>query len=136
MQVGLYHHQKEIRLGKEVLHLPKFSSGVWRVVSEGIKKKLIPIYFQLQKHTKLFNTKICLTGQHRTMLDQVLSLFGVQPDFDLNIMRPNQDLFDISAAVLNGLKAVFLQYKPDLVLVQGDTTTTFISSLAAFFFSD
>lgn len=77
--------------------------------------------------------KICVTAQHREMLDQILEFFELRPEFDLNIMRPGQDLFDVSIRILEGLKGVFSAYRPDLVLVHGDTTTSFISSLAAFY---
>jgi len=77
--------------------------------------------------------KICVTAQHREMLDQILDFFEIKPDFDLNIMRPGQDLFDISVRILEGLKGVFGTYRPDMVLVHGDTTTSFVSSLAAFY---
>lgn len=77
--------------------------------------------------------KVCVTAQHRQMLDQVLDLFGIVPDFDLDVMKPNQDLSDITAQVILGLRGVFAQCAPDMVLVHGDTTTTFAASLAAFY---
>ncbi|MCY1278041.1 UDP-N-acetylglucosamine 2-epimerase [compost metagenome] len=80
-----------------------------------------------------FDAKVCVTGQHREMLDQVLSLFGIEPDFDLNIMKPGQDLTDVTTAILQGMKGVFATYKPDMVLVHGDTATTFAASLAAYY---
>ncbi|MCY1275190.1 UDP-N-acetylglucosamine 2-epimerase [compost metagenome] len=80
-----------------------------------------------------FDAKVCVTGQHREMLDQVLSLFGIEPDFDLNIMKPGQDLTDVTTAILQGMKGVFATYKPDVILVHGDTATTFSASLAAYY---
>lgn len=81
-----------------------------------------------------FDSKVCVTGQHREMLDQVLSLFSIKPDFDLDIMRPAQDLTDVAAAILLGMREVFAQFRPDVVLVHGDTATTFVASLAAYFY--
>ncbi|WP_349010113.1 non-hydrolyzing UDP-N-acetylglucosamine 2-epimerase [Mesorhizobium sp. CN2-181] len=80
-----------------------------------------------------FSSGTCVTGQHRQMLDQVLSLFNLVPDFDLNIMKPGQDLTDITAAILTGLGEVFTRFRPDLVLVHGDTTTTLATTLAAYY---
>lgn len=78
-----------------------------------------------------FDAKVCVTGQHRRMLDQVLELFGMRPDFDLDLMRPGQDLFDISCRVLSGMRDVFGKWRPDMVLVHGDTTTSFAAALSA-----
>lgn len=80
-----------------------------------------------------FDAKVCVTGQHREMLDQVLDLFGIKPAFDLSIMRPGQDLTDITAAILQGMKEVFGTFRPDIVLVHGDTSTTLAASLAAYY---
>lgn len=80
-----------------------------------------------------FEAKVCVTAQHREMLDQVLQLFEIAPDYDLNIMKPGQDLTDITCRILSGLKAVFADFKPDVVLVHGDTATTMATSLAAFY---
>ncbi|PJI50996.1 MAG: UDP-N-acetylglucosamine 2-epimerase (non-hydrolyzing) [Pseudomonas sp.] len=80
-----------------------------------------------------FDAKVCVTGQHREMLDQVLDLFEIKPDFDLNIMKPGQDLTDITTAILQGMKHIFNSYKPDVVLVHGDTATTFAASLACYY---
>lgn len=80
-----------------------------------------------------FTSRICVTGQHRQMLDQVLDLFGLVPDFDLDIMKPGQDLTDVTVAIIQGLKPVLADFKPDLVLVHGDTATTFAASLAAYY---
>lgn len=80
-----------------------------------------------------FEARVCVTGQHREMLDQVLNLFKIVPDFDLNIMRSGQDLTDVTVAILQGMKDVFSQFKPDIVLVHGDTATTLAASLAAYY---
>lgn len=95
--------------------------------------KMAPLIKELQKNSDVFKTKICVTAQHREMLDQVLELFEIQPDYDLNIMKQNQDLYDITANVLLGLKNVLNDFKPNIVLVHGDTTTTSTASLAAFY---
>lgn len=94
--------------------------------------KMIPLIKALQAE-KQINVKVCVTAQHRQMLDQVLNLFEIKPDYDLNIMKSNQDLYDISSKVLLGLRDVFYDYRPDLVLVHGDTTTASMASLAAFY---
>ena len=95
--------------------------------------KMAPLVKAFQEQNKLFKTEICVTGQHREMLDQVLNLFEINADFDLDIMRPNQDLYDITGNILQGMKGVFSIYRPDIVFVHGDTTTTFAVSLAAFY---
>ncbi|MDP2227823.1 MAG: UDP-N-acetylglucosamine 2-epimerase (non-hydrolyzing) [Moraxellaceae bacterium] len=94
--------------------------------------KMAPLVKALKAHDA-FDARVCVTAQHRQMLDQVLELFGIEPEFDLNLMRPGQDLTDITAGVLQGLKTVFSEWKPDVVLVHGDTSTTFAASLAAFY---
>jgi len=94
--------------------------------------KLAPVINTLKKD-KHFQVIVCVTAQHREMLDQVLSIFNIQPDYDLDIMKNNQDLFDITTNVLNGLKSVLDKTAPDLVMVQGDTTTAFIAGLGAFY---
>lgn len=94
--------------------------------------KMAPLVKTLQANAA-FEVKVCVTAQHRHMLDQVLHLFDIQPDFDLNLMRPEQDLFDITSGVLLGLKPVLAQCRPNAVLVHGDTSTTFAASLAAFY---
>jgi len=94
--------------------------------------KMAPVVLRL-KEAGCFHVKVAVTAQHRQMLDQVLELFNLKPDFDLDIMAPNQDLFDITSRVLLGLKEILLQEKPDLILVHGDTTTTFAAALAAFY---
>lgn len=95
--------------------------------------KMAPLVKEFQKYPEIFETKVCVTAQHREMLDQVLELFDIKPNFDLNIMKSGQDLYDITSRVLLGLRDVFSTYKPDLVLVHGDTTTTLVASLAAFY---
>ncbi len=79
------------------------------------------------------NVKVCVTAQHREMLDQVLNLFDITPDYDLNIMKPGQDLFDVTSNVLNGMEQVLTKDCPDVVLVHGDTTTTMAAAMAAFY---
>ena len=95
--------------------------------------KMAPLVKEFQKYPALFETKVCVSAQHRQMLDQVLRLFEIVPDFDLNIMKPNQDLYDITANVLLGLKNVLDAFQPDVLFVHGDTTTTFTASLAAYY---
>ena len=95
--------------------------------------KMAPLVKEFHKYPHFFETKVCVTAQHRQMLDQVLKLFDIMPDFDLDIMKPNQDLYDISASVLLGLKDVLNTFNPDILFVHGDTTTTFIASLAAYY---
>ena len=94
---------------------------------------MCPLVKELQKHKNEFKTIVCVTGQHREMLDQVLQIFDVKPDYDLNIMKQGQDLYDITARVLIGMRDVFRECKPDVVLVHGDTTTSTASALAAFY---
>lgn len=95
--------------------------------------KMAPLVKEFQKYPEFFETKVCVSAQHRQMLDQVLRLFDITPDFDLDIMKPNQDLYDITANVLLGLKDVLTAFKPDVLFVHGDTTTTFTASLAAYY---
>ena len=95
--------------------------------------KMAPLVKEFQKDTEHFETKVCVTAQHRQMLDQVLEVFGITPDYDLNIMAPNQDLYDITSKVLLGLRDVLKDFAPDVVLVHGDTTTSMAASLAAFY---
>ncbi|MCQ4302966.1 UDP-N-acetylglucosamine 2-epimerase (non-hydrolyzing) [Stutzerimonas frequens] len=94
--------------------------------------KMAPLALALNADSR-FDAKVCVTGQHRQMLDQVLGLFDLIPDFDLNIMKPGQDLSDITSAILKGMKQVFSDFRPDVVLVHGDTATTFASTLAAYY---
>lgn len=94
---------------------------------------MVPVVRELLRHPSVFTSRVCVTGQHREMLDQVLDLFGVTPHYDLNIMRPNQSLTDITATVVRGLGPILMAERPDWVLVQGDTTTTMAASLAASF---
>ncbi len=95
--------------------------------------KMCPLVKAFQQAADVFETKVCVTGQHREMLDQVLSIFDVKADYDLNIMKQGQDLYDITARVLTGMRDVLSDYRPDLVLVHGDTTTSTASALAAFY---
>ena len=95
--------------------------------------KMAPLAIALKALNEEFETKVCVTGQHREMLDQVLSLFELEPDFDLNLMKPGQTLADITSGVLKGLNEVFDTWLPDVILVHGDTATTFAASLAAYY---
>ena len=95
--------------------------------------KMCPLVKEFQKHPAEFDTIVCVTGQHREMLDQVLRIFEVKPDYDLNIMRRGQDLYDVTARVLTGMRDVLAECKPDVVLVHGDTTTSTAAALAAFY---
>ena len=95
--------------------------------------KMCPLVKEFQKHPTEFETIVCVTGQHREMLDQVLTIFDVKPDYDLNIMKQGQDLYDVTARVLTGMRDVFKDCKPDVVLVHGDTTTSTAAALAAFY---
>lgn len=94
---------------------------------------MCPLVKEFQKYPTEFETIVCVTGQHREMLDQVLHIFEVTPDYDLNIMKQGQDLYDVTARVLTGMRDVFVKCKPDLVLVHGDTTTSTAAALAAFY---
>ena len=95
--------------------------------------KMAPLVKEFQKHPREIETIVCVTGQHREMLDQVLHIFDIQPDYDLNIMKQGQDLYDVTARVLTGMRDVLKESRPDLVLVHGDTTTSTASALAAFY---
>lgn len=95
--------------------------------------KMAPLVKEFQKHPREFNTVVCVTGQHREMLDQVLDIFGIIPDYDLNIMKQGQDLYDITGRVLTGMRDVLNEVKPDVLLVHGDTTTSTAAALAAFY---
>lgn len=95
--------------------------------------KMAPLVKEFQKHEAEFETIVCVTGQHREMLDQVLAIFGIKPDYDLNIMKQGQDLYDVTARVLAGMRDVLKEARPDVVLVHGDTTTSTAAALAAFY---
>ena len=95
--------------------------------------KMAPLVKEFQKNTKDFKTLVCVTGQHREMLDQVLHIFSIKPDYDLNIMKQGQDLYDVTSRVLLGMRDVLQKVKPDVVLVHGDTTTSTAAALAAFY---
>ena len=94
--------------------------------------KMAPLALALAADPR-FEAKVCVTGQHREMLDQVLDLFEIEPEFDLNIMKPGQDLTDVTTGILQGMKKVFAQFKPDMVLVHGDTATTLAATLASYY---
>lgn len=95
--------------------------------------KMAPLVKEFQKHSDKFETVVCVTGQHREMLDQVLHIFEITPDYDLNIMKQGQDLYDVTARVLTGMRNVLKEVQPDIVLVHGDTTTSTTAALAAFY---
>lgn len=95
--------------------------------------KMAPLVKEFQKNEKEFETMVCVTGQHREMLDQVLKIFEIKPDYDLNIMKQDQDLYDVTARVLTGMRDVLKEAQPDVVLVHGDTTTSTAAALAAFY---
>ena len=95
--------------------------------------KMAPLVKEFQKYPGVFQTIVCVTGQHREMLDQVLHIFEIRPDYDLNIMKQGQDLYDVTARVLTGMRDVLKETKPDVVLVHGDTTTSTAAALAAFY---
>ncbi|WP_047417894.1 non-hydrolyzing UDP-N-acetylglucosamine 2-epimerase [Cellulophaga sp. Hel_I_12] len=95
--------------------------------------KMAPLVKEFKKHNATFETKVCITAQHREMLDQVLSFFEITPDFDLDLMKPNQNLYTLTADIITNLKSVLEEFKPDYVYVHGDTTTTMAASIAAFY---
>lgn len=95
--------------------------------------KMAPLVHEFKKQGDAFETLVCVTGQHREMLDQVLDLFQVKPDYDLNIMKPDQDLYDVTSRILVGMRDVLAEVRPDVVFVHGDTTTSMASALAAFY---
>ncbi len=95
--------------------------------------KMAPLVKEFRKYPEKFETIVCVTGQHREMLDQVLRLFNIEPDYDLNIMKQGQDLYDVTARILTGMRNILQEVQPDLVLVHGDTTTSTASALAAFY---
>ena len=94
--------------------------------------KMAPLVKEFQKYPESFQTLVCVTGQHREMLDQVLRIFDIVPDFDLDIMKHGQDLYDVTFRVLLGMRDVLTAVRPDVVLVHGDTTTSMAAALAAF----
>ena len=95
--------------------------------------KMAPLIKEFKKHTNIFETKICVTAQHREMLDQVLDFFEVIPDYDLDLMKTNQNLFDLTAKIITNMKPVLDDFKPDFVFVHGDTTTSMAASIAAYY---
>ena len=97
--------------------------------------KMAPLYHALKALPDEFETQLCVTAQHRQMLDQVLKVFEITPDIDLNLMKPGQDLFDVTASVLHGMRDVLQSHKPDALLVHGDTSTTLAAAMAAFYLS-
>ncbi|MFA5886395.1 MAG: UDP-N-acetylglucosamine 2-epimerase (non-hydrolyzing) [Patescibacteria group bacterium] len=95
--------------------------------------KLAPLIIRMKKQKRFFNVKVCVTGQHREMLDQILSFFKIVPDFDLNLMKNNQFLFDLTASSLKNMDTILEEINPDILIVQGDTTSAFVGALAAFY---
>lgn len=95
--------------------------------------KMAPLVKEFQKHPQHFHTSVCVTAQHREMLDQVLNFFEIQPNYDLNIMKPGQNLYSLTASIIESLKDILEDFKPDYVFVHGDTTTTMASSIASFY---
>ena len=95
--------------------------------------KMAPLVKEFQNYTKVFETKICVTAQHREMLDQVLKFFDIDPDYDLNLMKPGQNLYSLTATIIESLKSVLEDFNPDFVFVHGDTTTTMAASIASFY---
>ena len=95
--------------------------------------KMAPLVKEFKKHPELFDTRVCVTAQHREMLDQVLDFFEISPDYDLDLMKPNQNLFTLTSDIILGLKPILEEFQPDYVFVHGDTTTTMASSIAAFY---
>lgn len=95
--------------------------------------KMAPLVKEFQKHSEDFITKVCVTAQHREMLDQVLDFFEIKPDFDLNLMKPGQNLYDLTATIIISLKPILEEFNPDFVFVHGDTTTTMAASIASFY---
>jgi UDP-N-acetylglucosamine 2-epimerase (non-hydrolysing) len=116
--------KRAIRLKQKIL-------SVFGTRPEAIK--MAPVVKELNMHPELFDSRVCVTAQHRQMLDQVLDLFAIRPEYDLDIMKPGQSLTDVTCNVLQGLAPVFEEFRPDVVLVHGDTTTTMAASLAAFY---
>lgn len=125
---GVQYHAA--RNGRHLLRSPLRTLCVFGTRPEAIK--MAPLVLALDADPR-FESKVCVTGQHRQMLDQVLNLFGIQPDIDLAVMRPGQDLTDITAAILDGMRRVLREQRPDVVLVHGDTTTTLATTLAAYY---
>jgi UDP-N-acetylglucosamine 2-epimerase (non-hydrolysing) len=95
--------------------------------------KMAPLVLEFLRNSDRFETKVCITAQHREMLDQVLNFFQIVPDYDLDLMKPNQNLYDLTGHILSGLKPVLEEFKPDYTFVHGDTTTTMAASLAGFY---
>lgn len=94
---------------------------------------MAPLIKEFEKYSGYYNTRVCVTAQHRSMLDQVLEIFGIKVSYDLNIMSPDQDLYDVTSRVILKMKKVLLDFKPDMIFVHGDTTTTFAASLTGFY---
>jgi UDP-N-acetylglucosamine 2-epimerase (non-hydrolysing) len=115
------------------LHNPEIKKVIVVIGTRPEAIKLAPVVLELEKHRNEFKTQICITGQHREMLDQMLRSFGLMPDHNLGVMKPGQNLADVTAACLTGLDHILREERPALLLVQGDTTTTFSAALAAYY---
>jgi UDP-N-acetylglucosamine 2-epimerase (non-hydrolysing) len=120
-------------VGGEYLEIQKNKKVMVVIGTRPEAIKLAPVVLELERHRSYFETRICVTGQHREMLDQMLQVFTLRPDYDLGVMKEGQDLAEVTSACLTGLNRVLQQERPDLVLVQGDTTTTLATSLAAYY---
>ncbi len=131
MQETVCSEQNNQKVGTCKMNRPIKVMTIFGTRPEAIK--MAPLVLELQKHPEHFESIVTVTAQHRQMLDQVLEIFNVQPDYDLNIMKDRQTLIDVTTRGLEGLDRVMKEVKPDIVLVHGDTTTTFIASLAAFY---
>ena len=118
-------------IAKPSKHLNRLILSIFGTRPEAIK--MVPVIKELERHPEAFRSIVCVTAQHREMLDQVLDIFGIRPEYDLNIMKPEQDLYEVTANVLLGLRGVLAETKPDMVFVHGDTTTTMAATLAAFY---
>lgn len=130
--LAIHQHMSATRVGTREFQMTKKILLVFGTRPEAIK--MAPLVKALQAQPA-FEVGVCVTAQHRHMLDQVLHLFDIQPDFDLNLMKPGQDLYDITSGVLLGLKSVLTEWRPDAVLVHGDTSTTFAATLAQWHFA-
>jgi len=95
--------------------------------------KMVPLIKEFKKHSDFYKVTLCVTAQHREMLDQVLNFFSIEPDYDLNLMKPNQSLFKLTANLIRRMEGVLEDSSPDLIFVQGDTTTAFVGALAGFY---
>jgi UDP-N-acetylglucosamine 2-epimerase (non-hydrolysing) len=124
--------QKKVYGIKVSIHNPKEKKILIVFGTRPEAIKMAPLVLAFQKD-KSFNTKVCVTAQHREMLDQVLDFFDIKPDYDLNVMKPNQNLYSLTATIIEGMKPVLEELQPDFVYVHGDTTTSMAVGIAAFY---